>query len=82
MKSVPVATTELVELAATGEDEESNLDIAENRELSSLLHQPAPPLRESHLTTTLVLDSLQHHLPPPHFSSPNSLTVPLALYPL
>lgn len=36
-KLLPVATREFVELAAAREDAERNLDVAENRELSSLL---------------------------------------------
>lgn len=44
-KGVPVvATRELVELATAGEDEESEIDVAENRELPSLLHESASSL--------------------------------------
>ncbi|KAL6985743.1 hypothetical protein U1Q18_019116 [Sarracenia purpurea var. burkii] len=54
------------------EDEEANIDVAEDGELLSFLDQTALSLRERHMPTVLVLDSLQLNLPSPHFfSSPN-----------
>jgi hypothetical protein len=75
-KGQPLCTTELVEPASVGEDQERHLHVAEHGELVSLLHQPALPLRERHLPADLVLDSLQLHLAPPHLLSlqnPNPL---------
>lgn len=63
---MPVAATVLVKLATAGEDDEGDLDVAENGELASLLHQAVPPLREGHLATALVLDPLQQHFLAPH----------------
>ena len=39
----------LISLAGGGEDEESNLGIAENGELKGLLHEAVPPLGEGDL---------------------------------
>ncbi|PON54967.1 hypothetical protein TorRG33x02_300860, partial [Trema orientale] len=69
---------ELVEAAAAGEDDESDIDVAENRELASLFDESIAAFGEGHLATALVLDSLQLHLLPPHsdaFFFPNSALI-------
>lgn len=43
-RGVPVGATELVKPAAAGEDDERQVDVAEDRELTSLLDQSATPL--------------------------------------
>ena len=63
------------ELAIGGEDEERDLDVAENRELGGLLHQPASPLRERHVAAVLVGDSLHLHFPSPHGASDQKKTL-------
>jgi hypothetical protein len=63
---IPLAAAELVELAAVGEDDESDLRIAEDGELVRLLEQTVPALGEGHLPVDLVLDPLQLDPSPPH----------------
>ena len=65
---LPVVAREVEELAIGGEDEESELDVAENRELQRLLHQTTPPLREGDVAAVLVLDPLHLHFPSSHLS--------------
>lgn len=59
----------LIEPAGRREDDESDLDVAEQRELEALLQQPIASLGEGHLPRRDVLDPLQFHLPPPHHPS-------------
>lgn len=66
---LPGAAAELVKLPAVGEDDESDLGVAEHGELVGFLEEPIPPLREGHLAINLVLDSLQLHPSPPHLLS-------------
>ena len=66
---MPVAAVEVEEFAATGEDEEGDLNVTENRKLTSLLNQTLSPLRESHLAAAFVCNSLQLQLPAPHSRS-------------
>ena len=66
IEGVEPGTTELGELAAAREDDESYISIAQKRKLESLLEQTIPSLRECHLTVDLVLDPLQHDLTSPH----------------
>lgn len=56
---VPGGARELKKLAAVGEDDESDLSVAEHGELVSLLEEAIPPLGERHLPVDLVLDPLQ-----------------------
>lgn len=64
--SEPVTAAELVEATAAREDEETNIDVAENREFASFLHESTSSFRERDLTTVLVFDSLQLDLTSPH----------------
>ena len=57
---------ELVEPACAGEDEHTDLGVAEDGQLPSLLKQSGPPLREGHLPVRLVLDPLDNCLSPNH----------------
>ena len=57
---------EIVELAGAGEDHDSNLRVAQDRQLLCLLEQPVPPLREGHLPARRIVDPPYHNLPPPH----------------
>lgn len=59
----------LEELSSSGEDDQSDLSVAENRDLMSFLQQSRPPLRERHLAVDLVLDPLQLNPTSPHFFS-------------
>ena len=63
---VPFGAGELIEPAVAGEDDDGDLDVAEDGELQGLLHQTVPPLRERHVASVPVLDSLDHHLFSPH----------------
>lgn len=65
---IPGATTELIELATIGEDDESNLSITEDRELISLLEKAIPSLSECDLPIDFVLYSLQLYPPSSHLS--------------
>lgn len=49
---------EFIQLATAGEDEESDLDVTEKREVACFLDQSISPLRESDLSTDLLFDSL------------------------
>lgn len=60
-------TSKFRELAPAREDDESNLRIAEHRELVSFLEQTIPSLGECYLAVDFVLYSLQHHFSSPHF---------------
>lgn len=60
---VPGDAGELIELASGGEDEESDLSVAEEPKLVGLLEEAAPPLGETHLAAGAVLDPAQLHLP-------------------
>lgn len=62
--------SELVELSSTGEDDESDLGVAQHGELVSFLQQTVPPLGEGHLAVDLVLDPLQLNPPSPHPLTP------------
>lgn len=63
----PVSAGEVVELAAAGEDDDGDVDVAQHGELLGLLYQSVPALGEGHLPAALVFDSLYLHLPPPHW---------------
>lgn len=63
----PRRAAELVELALAGEDDESHLGIAEKGEFIGLFEKPISSLCKTHLPIYLVLDSLQLHLPSPHY---------------
>ena len=73
-REVIPSAAELEELAAAGEDDESDLGVAEHGELISFLQQTISSFREGHLTIDLVLDPLQLHSPSPH-----SLSLSLSL---
>lgn len=66
---IPSSAAELVELPSSGEDDESDLRIAENRELVSFLQEAVPTLGEGHLPVDLVLDPLQLYPSSPHFQA-------------
>lgn len=71
---IPGIAGVLEKLAFSGEDDESHFGIAEHRDLVGFLQQTRPPLRECHLPIDLVLNSLQLHSSPPHFSrSPQTI---------
>lgn len=57
---------ELVEATAIGEDENSNINIAKDREFASLLDETRTALRESDLTTAFIFNSLHLYLPSSH----------------
>lgn len=59
---------ELVGLAGRGKDEKGNFGVAEDGELVGFLQKPIPTLRERHLPTRRIFDSLQLHFPSSHFS--------------
>ena len=61
---------ELEELAFAREDDESDLGIAKDREIMSLLHKPTAALRECHLARGRILDPLDLDLPTNHNDSP------------
>jgi hypothetical protein len=65
-KKVPGAG-EIVEPTGAGEDDDTNLSIAENRKLLSFLQQSIPSLRERNLTARRVIDPLNRDLAPSHF---------------
>jgi hypothetical protein len=71
---------ELVEAAGTGEYDEADIGIAEDAELSSLLHQPAAPLREGHLPVGPVVDPLDRDLPSSHIFFLSSAGLSLSLF--
>lgn len=58
----------LIELSFGGEDDKSDLCVAEHRNLMSLLEKPHPALGEGDLTVDLVLDPLELNSPSPHLS--------------
>ena len=68
VKSVPVSAAKLIEAAAVGEDDKSDFNVAQNRELSGLLYQSSSSLAESHMAITPIFDSLHLDLLPSHFS--------------
>ena len=68
-KGIPGAG-ELVEPAGAGEDDDTNLSIAENRKLLGFLQESVPSLGESHLTTRRVINPLDRDLTPSHFLQP------------
>lgn len=55
---MPVTGGEVVGSAGAGEDEESDLDVAKDGELQSLLEQSLAALREGHLAALRVGDPL------------------------
>lgn len=55
---MPRAAAELIKLATAGEDDETNLGIAQHRELIGLFEQPISSLCKCHLSIYLVLYSL------------------------
>lgn len=69
MKWVPVSGAEVIRVSGSGEDEESDVDIAEHGELLGLLDEAGTALGESRVTSVLVLDQLYLKLLPPHSSS-------------
>lgn len=68
------AAGELEELAASGEDHQRHLSIAQHGELESLLQEPASALREGDLAARGVLYAPHLSLPPHHLTLPNSLS--------
>lgn len=86
MRNGPVSAGEVVELAAAGEDDDGDVNVAQHGELLRLLYQSVPALREGHLPATLVFDSLYRYLSPPHWiekspsipMSPSSLSASLS----
>lgn len=71
---IPRATAELVQLSPIGEDDQSNLSIAKNREFICFFQQPIPSLSKGDLPIDLVLYSLQLNPTPSHslFNKPLS----------
>ena len=65
---------EIIELASTGEDDDSNLRVAQDRQLLSLLQQPIPPLGKRHLPARRIIDPPNHYLPSPHAGPTSDLT--------
>jgi len=57
----------LVQLVAAGEDDESDLAVAEDRQLVGLLHHPELSLVKRHLSVSLIGDPRDLNLLPPHF---------------
>jgi hypothetical protein len=73
---LPVTAAELVEATTAREDEETNINVTENREFASFLHESASSFRERDLTTVvLVFDSLQLDLTSPHSYKIKTLTL-------
>ena len=69
---VPVGISKVEELPGAGGDDEGHVGVAENGELTCLLHQAHAPLGEGHLTAARVLDALDLYLAAPHISSPSA----------
>jgi len=74
--SIPGIIGVLEELPLSGEDNKSNICIAQHGDLVRLLEQPRSPLREGHLSVDLVLYPLQHNP-----TSPHTLLHTLSVYP-
>ena len=74
---VPGRTAELVELSPIGEDDESDLSVAENGEFVGLLEKTVSPLGEGHLPVDFVLYPLQLNPTSPHTST---LSLSLSVY--
>ena len=55
-----------IELPGAGEDNQTNLGVAEDRQLFRLLKQPISSLRKRHLPARRVIDPSNHNLPSPH----------------
>lgn len=53
---VPVSAAKLIKSAAIGEEDDSNLNVAKNRELSGLLQQSRSSLAESDMAITPIFD--------------------------
>lgn len=68
IKNKPRVSGKLEELPFGGEDDESDIGVAQDGDLVGFLEQPSPSLRESHLPTDLVLDPLQLNPPSSHLS--------------
>lgn len=68
---LPRATAELVEFSSIGEDDESNLGVAEHRKFVRLLEKAISSLSEGHLPVDLVLNPLQLNPTSPHFLRKN-----------
>ena len=64
--NIPGVRGVLIELPFRGEDDDSDLGIAEDGDLVSLLEQPVAALGEGHLPVYLVLYPLQLHLAATH----------------
>ena len=63
----------LVEATGGGEDDDADLDIAEDGQLTCLLQQATTPLGEGDLPAAHLLNPPNHNLPPSHDSSSISL---------
>lgn len=59
----------LIETAAGGEDEKSDIQVAEDGELAGFFDETGATLRETNLTAALVFDPLYLNLSSPHFCS-------------
>lgn len=64
-KHIP-RTRKLKKLAGVGEDNNSNLGIAENGQFLSLLEQPSASFRECDLPAVCIFNPLDLNLPPTH----------------
>lgn len=64
---------EIVKLAGAGEDDDSDLSIAQDREFLGFLQQSIPPLRKRNLPARWIVDPSYHNLSPSHLSPPKSI---------
>lgn len=69
MSFLPIAAAELIEFSSIGEDDESDLGIAENGKLVGFLEKSVSPFGKCHLPVDLVLYPLQLYSSPPHFKA-------------
>lgn len=66
MNMIEPGTGVFIELAGAGEDDDSYIGVAKDRQFFRLLQQSAPPLRESHLSARRIIDPPDYNLASPH----------------